>query len=90
MKEVKENFQKSVFNKRVTVIGLGKWKSSIDFSKSLGAIVYVSDSGHKKITSNALELMNKYHIASETGIHSNKIYDSDLWIIFQQFLLIQI
>ena len=25
--------------------------------------------------------MHQHHIASETGIHSNKIYDSDLWII---------
>ena len=25
--------------------------------------------------------MHQHHIASETGIHSSKIYDSDLWII---------
>ena len=70
-------------NKRVTVIGLGiSGKAVSILANHLGAIVYASDSGSsKEITSNALELMHNYHIASETGIHSNKIYDSDLWII---------
>tara|TARA_B100001248_G_C27386668_1_gene460033 strand:+ start:106 stop:1494 length:1389 start_codon:yes stop_codon:yes gene_type:complete len=83
MKEVKENFQKSIFNKRITVIGLGiSGKAVSILANHLGAIVFVSDSGSsKEINLNALELMHKHHIASETGIHSNKIYDSDLWII---------
>ena len=83
MKEIKEIFQKSVFNKRITVIGLGLSGKAVSIlANHLGAIVYASDSGSsEEITSNATELMHQHHIALETGIHSSKIYDSDLWII---------
>ena len=83
MKEIKEIFQKSVFNKRITVIGLGLSGKAVSIlANHLGAIVYASDSGSSgEITSNAKELMHQHHIALETGIHSSKIYDSDLWII---------
>ena len=82
MKETKK-FSKNIFNKRITVIGLGLSGKAVSIlANHLGAIVYASDSGSsEEITSNASELMHHYHIASETGIHSNKIYDSDLWII---------
>ncbi len=83
MKKIKEIFQKSVFNKRITVIGLGLSGKAVSIlANHLGAIVYASDSGSsEEITSNATELMHQHHIALETGIHSSKIYDSDLWII---------
>ena len=49
MREVKKNFQKSVFNKRVTVIGLGVSGKAVSIlANYLGAIVYVSDSGSSK------------------------------------------
>ena len=83
MKDLKENFQDNVFNKRITVIGLGVSGKAVSIlANHLGAIVYASDSGStKEINLNAAELMHQHHIASETGIHSSKIYDSDLWII---------
>ena len=83
MKKIIKNFQKGVLNKRITVIGLGlSGKAASILANHLGAIVYASDSGSSdEITSNAAELMHQHHIASETGIHSNKIYDSDLWVI---------
>jgi len=70
-------------NKRVTVIGLGlSGTSSAILANYLGAIVFVSDSGaNKSIHENALKLMSLHHIASETGLHTEKIYDSELWII---------
>ena len=70
-------------NKRVTVIGLGlSGTSSAILANYLGAIVFVSDSGsHKSIHKNALKLMSLHHIASETGLHTEKIYDAELWII---------
>ena len=83
MKEIREKFQKSIFNKRVTVIGLGLSGKAVSIlANHLGAIVYASDSGlSEEITSNAVELMHQHHIASETGIHSSKIYQADLWIV---------
>ena len=70
-------------NKRITVIGLGlSGTSSAILANYLGAIVFVSDSGSDKtIHKNALKLMSLHHIASETGLHTEKIYDAELWII---------
>ena len=70
-------------NKRITVIGLGlSGTSSAILANYLGAIVFVSDSGSDKtIHKNALKLMSLHHIASETGLHTKRIYDAELWII---------
>tara|TARA_B100001250_G_scaffold227220_1_gene194996 strand:- start:2274 stop:3632 length:1359 start_codon:yes stop_codon:yes gene_type:complete len=70
-------------NKRITVIGLGlSGTSSAILANYLGAIVFVSDSGaNKSIHKNALKLMSLHHIASETGSHTDRIYDAELWII---------
>ena len=70
-------------NKKITVIGLGlSGTSSAILANYLGAIVFVSDSGtNELIHKNALKLMSLHHIPSETGIHTEKIYNADLWII---------
>ena len=73
----------NIRDKQVTVIGLGL--SGIETAKlanHLGARVFASDSGFsKRISAHAMELMNSHHIASETGLHSEKIFDADLWVI---------
>ena len=78
---VRENI--NIRDKQVTVIGLGI--SGIETAKlanHLGARVFASDSGFsKRISAHAMELMNSHHIASETGLHSEKIFDADLWVI---------
>ncbi len=73
----------NIIDKRITVIGLGvSGKAASILANQLGAIVYASDSNSsEEIVSNAMELMHDHHIATETGIHTNKIYDSDLWIV---------
>ena len=83
MIKLKKYNRENILNKRITVIGLGiSGKAVSILANQLGAIVYASDSNSsKEIISNAMELMHDHHIATETGIHSNKIYDSDLWII---------
>ena len=83
MKELKLDFQKNILNKRITVVGMGvSGKSAAILANHLGAIVYASDlSSSEKIVLNAMELMHDHHIASETGIHSKRIYDSDLLIL---------
>ena len=75
--------RESIVNKRITVIGLGiSGKAVSILANQLGAIVYASDSNSSEgIISNAMDLMHDHHIATETGIHTKKIYDSDLWIV---------
>jgi len=70
-------------DKRVSVIGLGmSGTEAAKLANHLGARVFASDSSSDaKICSNAMDLMHSHHIASETGIHSDKIFDADLWII---------
>ena len=78
---VRENI--NIRDKHITVIGLGL--SGIETAKlanHLGARVFASDSGFSKsICAHATELMHSHHIASETGLHSKKIYDADLWVL---------
>ena len=83
MTELKKYNIETIFNKRITVIGLGiSGKAVSILANQLGAIVYASDSNSSdEIISNAMELMHDHHIATETGIHSKKIYDSDLWVV---------
>ena len=70
-------------DKRVTVLGLGlSGTEAAKLANHLGARVFASDSSaEEKICSHSMELMQSHHIASETGIHSDRIYDADLWII---------
>ena len=69
-------------DKKVTVIGLGmSGVAAALLANHLGARVFGSDpSSEFQISDNALYLLH-HHIASETGLHSDKIYDTDLWII---------
>ena len=69
-------------DKNITVIGLGlSGTASAKLANHLGACVFASDSSDNyHICDNAMILLEHY-IASETGLHSDKIYDSDLWII---------
>ena len=79
-----ENTQEiDVRDKRVTVLGLGlSGTEAAKLANHLGARVFASDlSAEEKVCSHSMELMHSHHIASETGIHSDKIYDADLWII---------
>ena len=70
-------------DKRITVIGLGI--SGLEVAKLAnyhGARVFASDlSSNEMINTHAMDLMHKYHISSETGIQSDKIYDADLWVV---------
>jgi len=69
-------------DKRVTVIGLGiSGVAASLLASHLGARVFASDPGSSpRISTHAMDLM-KSHIACETGIQTEKIYDADLWII---------
>ena len=83
MIKLKKYNRESIVNKRITVIGLGiSGKAVSILANQLGAIVFASDSNSSEgIISNAMDLMHDHHIATETGIHTKKIYDSDLWIV---------
>ncbi len=73
----------NIRDKRVSVIGLGlSGTEAAKLANHLGAIVFASDeSMNERVCAHSMELMHTHHIASETGIHSDKIYDADLWIM---------
>ena len=73
----------NIRDKRVSVIGLGlSGTEAAKLANHLGAIVFASDkSMDERVCAHSMELMHTHHIASETGIHSDKIYDADLWIM---------
>ena len=73
----------NIRDKRVSVIGLGlSGTEAAKLANHLGAIVFASDASmDERVCAHSMELMHTHHIASETGIHSDKIYDADLWII---------
>ena len=70
-------------DKNITVIGLGNsGLGAARLANYLGAIVFASDSSeNKSISDNAFYLMENEHIPVETGKHSNRIYDADLWVV---------
>ena len=72
----------NIRDKKITVIGLGtSGTAAATLANHLGARVFGSDSSENfQVSNNALYLLNN-HIASETGLHSKRIYDADLWII---------
>ena len=72
-----------IYNKKITVIGMGlSGIGAAKLANHLGAKVFASDiNSNIEISTNALKLMQKHHIAIETGIHSSKIFNSDLWIL---------
>ena len=75
------NMNVDLKNKKITVIGMGETGHGASFlAKKLGANVLLSDSN-----SNAKESFIKnaknIGIKIENGGHTEKIYDSDLWII---------
>ena len=70
-------------NKKVTVLGLGlSGTAAAKLANHMGAIVFGSDLSTKNdIISNSWDLMHTHHIATETGINSQKIFQSELWIV---------
>ena len=72
-----------VRDKRITVIGAGlSGTSTAILASYLGAKVFISDSSSSfSVANTSSELVYQHHIAVESGIQTNKIYDADLWII---------
>ena len=68
-------------NKNITIIGMGETgQGAAMLAKKLGANVLISDSNeiaHKSFHEKA----HKLDIKLESGKHTNKIYNSDLWIL---------
>ena len=79
--KIRENI--NLRDKRVTVIGLGI--SGVEAAKLAnyhGARVFASDlNSNEMVNAHAMDLMHTYHIASESGLQSEKVYDSDLWVL---------
>ena len=82
MKHIFNNHNKDVNGINITVIGLGKsGQGAAKLANYLGASVFVSDA----ISNSNLKEKSKYlescGIEVEVGDHSDKIFDSKLWIL---------
>ena len=83
MIDIRNKEEIDIRDKRISVLGLGlSGTEAAKLANHLGARVFASDSSaEERVYSHSMELMHSHHIASETGIHSDKIYDADLWVI---------
>ena len=70
-------------NKRISIIGLREsGLRSAKLANYLGGKVFGSDiSESLEVSNNAVNLMNENHIPTETGIHTNRIFEADFWVI---------
>ena len=83
MIDIRNKEEIDIRDKRISVLGLGlSGTEAAKLANHLGARVFASDSSaEERVCYHSMELMHSHHIASETGIHSDKIYDADLWVI---------
>ena len=83
MTNINKSMKINIRDKKITVIGLGIMaKQRSILANHLGAIVFASDlNSNDEVNLNAMELIHDHHISTETGLHSQKIYDSDLVIL---------
>tara|TARA_B100000131_G_scaffold3317_1_gene3453 strand:+ start:869 stop:2236 length:1368 start_codon:yes stop_codon:yes gene_type:complete len=74
--------RKNQKGKKITIIGLKKsGYAAALLGNELGAKIFVSDlNNNEEITNNRNALINK-GIECELGIHTNRIYDADYWVI---------
>ena len=80
--DIFKTIPKTLKNKKVTVLGMGI--SGIGAAKllhHLGAEVFLSDIRELPDTHNHSVQLNKINIPFETGLHSNKVLDSDLIVV---------
>lgn len=71
-----------ISGKDITVIGLGRSGSgAARLAHNLGARVFASDPSEKEIIRANLAELSTQGIKGETGRHSDRIYDADLWVI---------
>jgi len=68
--------------KNVTVIGLARsGVAAAQLAYELGANVFISDMSDSEEVQNALKKLINQGMAGETGGHTEKIHEADLWII---------
>ena len=72
----------NIKNKSISVIGLGlSGSAAAKLAHFVGAKVYVSDPGTTLALNMRADEMLQMGIGVETGIHSDRIYEADLWVI---------
>ncbi len=71
-----------LLKKKVTVIGLARSGiSAANLAHSFGANIFASDSSTTDEVVKALQGLKSKGVRGETGGHSEKIYNADLWVI---------
>jgi UDP-N-acetylmuramoylalanine--D-glutamate ligase len=79
MDEIRKNIVKG---KKISILGMARSGIAVaELLKSNGAVPFVSDSGDSLKLSDALSSLKNLKIEYETGGHTDKIYDSDMFVI---------
>jgi UDP-N-acetylmuramoylalanine--D-glutamate ligase len=79
MDEIRKNIVKG---KKISILGMARSGIAVaELLKSNGAVPFVSDSGDFLKLSDALSSLKNLKIEYETGGHTDKIYDSDMFVI---------
>lgn len=82
MIEISQRHNINIIGKKVTILGLGRsGTSAAQLAQILGAVVFVSDPGKSEIVQSNARLLESKGINCEYGVHSDLIYDADLWVI---------
>ena len=69
-------------SQKITIIGIGEsGKGAALLSKQLGANVFISDKNVNSRNMRSKDKLIELGIDVELGRHTNRIYDSELWII---------
>jgi len=83
MIELNKRSEINIRDKKITVVGLGISGTQVaKLANHLGARVFGTDlNSNNEVLINSMDLMHDYHIASEIGLHSDQIFEADLWIL---------
>jgi UDP-N-acetylmuramoylalanine--D-glutamate ligase len=73
---------KEIVNKKISIIGAGRsGVATAELALRMGAIPFVSDSGDIINLEKIIESLKIKNISFEIGLHSEKIYETDLMVI---------
>lgn len=72
----------NINNKHITIIGAERSGiAAAKLAKKVGAIPFVSDSGDNNKLASSIEILEKENINYETGIHSDKVFNTELFVV---------
>ena len=74
--------KENIADRKITILGMKRsGYSAALLASKFGATIFISDSNKDKIVCQNYEKLKKAGMQCEIGGHTDKIYDSNLWIV---------